>query len=303
MNTQTTGTLSAFILFFILATPALADSPLAYWSLDEGAGQPRLELINGYHLTDPNSQVIAISGYLNRAADFEREASDYLTLTDPQQLNITGDLTLTGWVNIESSPQLLYGIFAAKYRFGSNPSRGYRLGMNQSNQLYFVVSDDGGFEADNNLTGSIAMIPGEWHHVAAVFDGEPTGGTMTLYLDGRLDATKTVSFNSINASNAPFMLGANLQDNTIFQHFDGGLDDWRVYDRALSQTEIGLLRAGTGNPSTGLPTGTAHTYTLTSGNLLVIRNEATMGDAVLLGGLLSVLSVSVLTVVILVVLK
>ena len=62
-----------------------------------------------------------------------------------------------------------------------------------------------------------------------------------MFLDGQADGTRTVAYTNIYASTAPFMLGANLDNGNIIQPFDGLLDEWRVYDRALSQTEIQAL--------------------------------------------------------------
>jgi hypothetical protein len=79
----------------------------------------------------------------------------------------------------------------------------------------------------------------EWYHAAAVFDA----GTrrLKLYLNGDLEASQAVSYDTVYQSSAPFMLGANLWDGVPQQRFDGQLDDWRVYDRPLSQNEIQAL--------------------------------------------------------------
>jgi hypothetical protein len=37
------------------------------------------------------------------------------------------------------------------------------------------------------------------------------------------------------------MVGANLSDGAATQSFDGLMDEWRVYTRALSQSEIQTL--------------------------------------------------------------
>jgi hypothetical protein len=50
------------------------------------------------------------------------------------------------------------------------------------------------------------------------------------------------------------MLGANLADGQVTQCFDGRLDSWQVYSRALSETEIGALMVL--SPPTPTPTNT-----------------------------------------------
>jgi hypothetical protein len=39
------------------------------------------------------------------------------------------------------------------------------------------------------------------------------------------------------------MLGANMSSGSVVQTFDGQLDEWRVYSRALSESEIEALMA------------------------------------------------------------
>jgi hypothetical protein len=91
--------------------------------------------------------------------------------------------------------------------------------------------------------------------VAAVFDAQAR--TMTLYLDGEQEATRGVAFDSIKASTAPFLLGANRGNGGVVQHFDGQLDEWQVYSRALSESEIeDLMTSGAPTP-TPTPTATS----------------------------------------------
>ena len=75
--------------------------------------------------------------------------------------------------------------------------------------------------------------------MAAVFDAD--GHALKLYLNGNLDADKTVPYNTVFDSTAPFMPGANLSDGAAAQTFDGLMDEWRAYNRALSQSEIQTL--------------------------------------------------------------
>ncbi|NUM48862.1 MAG: PKD domain-containing protein, partial [Anaerolineales bacterium] len=77
----------------------------------------------------------------------------------------------------------------------------------------------------------------------AVFDSQAQ--TMALYQDGTLAATRSITFNTIYPSTAPFFLGTNLNNGSAMQFFDGLLDEWRVYARPLSQSEIQALMSTT----------------------------------------------------------
>jgi hypothetical protein len=79
--------------------------------------------------------------------------------------------------------------------------------------------------------------------VAGVFDAEQS--RLSIYLDGDLIGERTVGFDSIHDSPAPFMLGACLNNGQVVRHFDGHLDEWRMYSRALTEGEIEDLMAPT----------------------------------------------------------
>jgi hypothetical protein len=88
----------------------------------------------------------------------------------------------------------------------------------------------------SELVGSMNVYDGQWHHIAAVYDGSQK----TLYVDGVVDAqtpyTQTVSRNNVNVR-----LGFNSQF-TVGQ-YDGIQDDVRIFSRPLSQAEVQQIAA------------------------------------------------------------
>ncbi|MHC4594841.1 MAG: LamG-like jellyroll fold domain-containing protein [Planctomycetota bacterium] len=84
---------------------------------------------------------------------------------------------------------------------------------------------------------------GQWHHVAGVFDN----GTLTIYIDGSAEAPAFggPAFGTGNTRYGFLGIGSeatefNGRPNRT-GYFDGELDDVRIYDLALSQTEIAYL--------------------------------------------------------------
>ena len=61
---------------------------------------------NGNHLAD-HATVGWGTGQIGRAADFEAGDAEYLSISDTVQsgLDVTGSLTLVGWMNPESADQ------------------------------------------------------------------------------------------------------------------------------------------------------------------------------------------------------
>jgi hypothetical protein len=219
-----------------------------HWALDEASGGRLDSSGRGNHLAD-NNTVGSVAGQVGpAAADFERDNQEYLSIDDAAQsgLDISGSLTLVGWMNPESLDAIQ--VLAAKYQDHAN-KRAYRLDVRSSSLLGFVVSRDGKFSSDYLLEANLleadppfsALSPGTWYHVAGVFDAEQR--SLAVYLNGDLVAWRSVTYDTIHNSSAPFMLGANLDKGGVAQYFDGQLDDWRVYSRALTEGEIESLMA------------------------------------------------------------
>lgn len=81
---------------------------------------------------------------------------------------------------------------------------------------------------------------GEWHHVACVFDN----GTLNIYIDGILDATTTSGSTYGSGMTRYGFLGTGSEANTYNgargpnSYFDGELDEFKIWNRALTQLEI-----------------------------------------------------------------
>jgi hypothetical protein len=224
-------------------TPTPAPDLRGFWTLEEVSGRRMDSSGWGNHLDDVNTVERVESGQMGSAADFESDNSEYLWISNGAQsgLDITGSLTLVGWMRPESLER--WQVLAAKYEFGVS-NRGYRLDLRPGDKVGFVVSPNGSISEDYRLEASAPspMQVDSWYQVAGVFDADQR--TLSVYLDGDLVATRSVAYDRVNDSPAPFMLGANMQSGSVVQHFDGLLDEWRVYTRALSQAEIEALMSG-----------------------------------------------------------
>ncbi len=87
-----------------------------------------------------------------------------------------------------------------------------------------------GTPADAYLDSGTAPSPGTWQHLAATYDG----ATARFYVDGALAASRP--FGGDVGSSDVFRIGAYGPSPTGF--FDGLIDEVRIYDRALTATEI-----------------------------------------------------------------
>jgi hypothetical protein len=83
----------------------------------------------------------------------------------------------------------------------------------------------------HNLAGSTNVFDGQWHHIAAVYDGT----RKTLYVDGQVDAQALYSA-TLSTNNANVRLGFNSEFTQ--GQYDGFLDDVRIFNRGLSPAEV-----------------------------------------------------------------
>ena len=127
---------------------------------------------------------------------------------------------------------------------------GYQSIIYQANGVWWFEYDgDGNLEwyAEKNLPGPQLAL-GEWVHLAITADGT----TRSLYVNGTL-------YGSVDS--------AQLASNNSFEFGGGGqplsalVDDLRVYDHALTETEISALMD---TPIAPVPTGTTNTTFLGS---------------------------------------
>ncbi|GAB5521886.1 MAG: hypothetical protein RhofKO_41370 [Rhodothermales bacterium] len=226
------------LTFPILAETGASSSLIAHFPLDgdatDASGRGNNGTVNGATLTSDRF------GNANSAYAFDGE--DYIRVSDfDVALN---DFTLSAWLRADDLPSW-YRMPLAVHSGGGGINKGSRLlGMIYSNSLdlpYFagtLTLSDGEESPGAQIQG---FEPGQWYH--AVFTRE--GTQQTLYLNGTEVATLTGSNGIYNISEGYFEIGAPnfwnggwVSNGRAEAKWVGQIDDVRLYDRALSITEI-----------------------------------------------------------------
>ena len=95
--------------------------------------------------------------------------------------------------------------------------------------------------------GATSVNDGQWHHVAATYDGSSTAAGVALYVDGAVQTNLIIADNlGINsiANSEGFAIGAGSGNGP--QPFSGDIDEIDVFNRVISQAEIqAIVNAGT----------------------------------------------------------
>jgi len=212
------------------AFSALTDGLVAYYpfsgNANDESGYGNNGIVSGATLTSDRF------GHANSAYSFDG-ATNYIQVPSSPSLEIQDAITLSAWVYhlSNSTPQHIVNMSALStgYRLASwwaNPA-GNSLEIYDLNQLQNIVDD-----------GRQPYI-GVWTHVAATWDGS----VMRVYRDGVLGGS-TVFTGNISVANNDLYIGVlNPIPWPIQGYFHGYMDEVRVYNRALSESEIDQLMA------------------------------------------------------------
>ncbi len=141
---------------------------------------------------------------------------------------VEGPKTLAAWIRPDPiTPGKNSSIVAVAVTSAATSTSSVQLGF-RSGRL--VAWKAGGGE----LVAAEPLSPGVWHQIAYTFDGT----IHLLYVDGTLAGMGTTpsQTGSVNTVRLGFW---NPQER-----YAGGLDDVRIYDRALGRSEVAALAQG-----------------------------------------------------------
>jgi hypothetical protein len=206
------------------------DAPVGYWRLDEPSG-PTAADSSGRGNTGEYRPTVqhGESGALTRPTDMNAAArltGGYVNVPNSPDLQITGPFTLEAWINPDG--QVADPGLGIVERYDGPANNGYILRLVGGNRIQAWVL---GATAAVNVTGTVAVAPGAWHHVAAVYDGT----TLSVYVDGQQDGSVAATV-APGAGAGDLRLGARGDDAN--QRFAGALDEVAVYAGALTGDQI-----------------------------------------------------------------
>ncbi|HEX5090526.1 MAG TPA: LamG-like jellyroll fold domain-containing protein [Nocardioides sp.] len=248
------GNLGAYTSIASATTPEAQVTPpglVGAWAFDEGAGTT-VDDASGHG----NQGTIAgaswtTAGRFGGALSFNG-TTNLVRVADSTSLDLAGAMTLSAWIKPTVSQS------------------GWRTIMQKQSDAYHLNASSGAGAlrpagggtfgtSGSTVVGPTAVTVNAWTHVALTYDGT----IQRLWINGTQVATRDIR-GTIQATDNPLFIGGNVPYGEYFQ---GLIDDVRVYNRALSQSEIqgdmnmGVLPAGGGGDTSppSAPTGLAAT--------------------------------------------
>ena len=157
--------------------------------------------------------------------------SSYINIPHRSSLNIGNTMSISAWVR-PTDLSSRHGVFSTR---SNNATDSWQLdvGLGNGGSGRATFSKQGVWIFDS-IDGRIAL--NAWRHVVYVRSAASTSGSM--YVNGSLVSSSETSTTTIANNSDPKRIG---QGTAGTQFFQGSIDDVRLYNRALTQTEISAL--------------------------------------------------------------
>lgn len=225
------------------AAQVIADNPMGYWRLDEGAGPTALDSWSTNNGTYAGTETFGLSGALLResdtSVDFAGDGASLVRVPYSSDLNggrdPNGSWTVECWVRPDLDAATEGGLFAV-------PVASVDLTANRSG--YFFLEQADGWQL--RLGNSSGYLPG-WNGAAGSFGGAAQANTW-YHLVGQFDGAAGMGYAYVNGVQVKSAAVTGLANNTAATFnigdrgdgapFAGRVDEVAVYTGVLSASRI-----------------------------------------------------------------
>ena len=166
------------------------------------------------------------NGAVYQGKAYKFNGTSQVTFDTTARQGITNKMTAACWVRIPSATS--FGYFFSDSR---NNDFGWVLGETSTQQFKGSIRDD---TSAKNVTNPSTYNFNQWYHLAVV----GTGTQVIFYVDG-IDVGQNVFSGNVDFSTSKLQINGRGDNN--FGRTNAEIDDCRIYNRALSATEIADL--------------------------------------------------------------
>ena len=181
-------------------------------------------------------------GKLKSSLEVKNAKGEYVEIPSSDSLNITGNQTISAWINLADLPQFRTAYTIVSKRISTAPSTfpysfciNFQYGFpNDYNTLMFG-SGDGGYYLLQ--TSPVPLSTSQWMHFVVTVNS----GKILFYINNRIVGESQLPDNFRVKNNAPILIGSAGRNDLPAEFFNGQIDDVRIYNRALSDMEVKVL--------------------------------------------------------------
>ena len=221
----------------IAALAAVAPTGLVgHWKLDETSGTTVNDSSgnnNGTYDDGPTLGATPATNFSGTSVSFDGN-NDNVTIPDDSSLRVT-DMTVSAWVYIPSSVPSGWRTIVEHGRGTDNWFGLWK--RSGSDRFHFRWANNGGSTISADFDSTISADT--WYHVVGTLGPDGSGGTEArVYLNGISDKDPVSNPDLPTATSGITTIGENNDGN---EAFEGSIDDVRIYNRALTATEVADL--------------------------------------------------------------
>ncbi|HYJ67370.1 MAG TPA: LamG-like jellyroll fold domain-containing protein [Nocardioidaceae bacterium] len=209
-------------------TPGLTG--LAYWPADEGDGTTAADQVGDADLALSGGATWT-NGQSGTGTALQFDGSSGYAETARPVLDTSGHFTVSAWVRLDR----LDGWRTALGQDGDVQSAFFLQKTDDTDRFAFST-------AGGRALSTFTPEADRWYHLVGVRDA--AGGRNTLYVDGVAQGSVTECL--MQGSAGPLSVGRARFGGADVDFWPGAVDDVRVWDRALSATEVADLYASGG---------------------------------------------------------
>ena len=212
---------------------------VGYWLFNEGSGSLANDISGcGNHgrliNMSPNIQSSGWNGSKFGGGLHFDGVDDYVENNMDASLNF-GNGNFSCSVRIKGIPPVIDGGFVISKYDNQISSARWSIELRSTGYINAHMRDANGNQMQ--ASGAISIDDDRWHHIVV----QRIGDTIYLYIDRILDNFGTNALVGSTDIAAPLRIGTiSITDVSTF-HFNGSIDEVRIYNRALSTAEIEQL--------------------------------------------------------------
>lgn len=208
-------------------------TPAGVWHFNESSGTRANDSSgNNAYGTLYNGAYFTSSGCKYGNCVYFDGTNDYINMGDHAALNITGNQTLSLWVNptsLDLRRNPLNKAYGGEGTMTLEPSG--------SMSYYYGQNGGDGSPYQGFGSGTDTITAGQWNHVVLVRD--LTNMKLIYYVNNVKVGETAATYSSATAGSLPFMIG-----NGYTTYFRGRIDEVGVYSSALAADQVASLYAG-----------------------------------------------------------
>ncbi|MBD3262442.1 MAG: hypothetical protein GF334_12390 [Candidatus Altiarchaeales archaeon] len=250
----------------------LSNNTVAQYKMNDSANDTNVEEEEGSieGVSTVNTNVLSTTGKINQAFQFDG-ATQKVSCEQDFQTVFQSPFSMSFWAKPDDGQPASIQAFCG-VRHTTNVV-GIEVNLQTDGKVRVIYGDNTTFVYAK--TNAAVFVDGatSWKHITVTVDESQ----ITIYVDGSsvtLDATDDgdmtgeVMANYSLANSLSF--GATTDEGTVERYLDGAMDDLRLFDRVLTQTEIdGLYNSGSGTEGSDNGTPAQWTISTTSSQIII----------------------------------